>query len=201
MLINKGRTQLNVHSIVVNALQQSRTKDAVGDSSGVINRNRSSEFVKQLAAEYNKFYEGDEAIRVLSSGNNSNRTEFGLNELLYDVTVCSVTNIESSKQGKQLTLVTQTLWSVESELRRDSREAIYDFNKLVMSNADNKLFIGPLVDDIDSYISVLSKAAKYCEGSLYLALIPHPSTWNETSIQPLVWSWIEDEWRPDIQGS
>ncbi len=90
----KGRTPLNVHSIVVNALQPSRTKDAVGDSSGVINRNRSSEFVKQLAAEYNKFYEGDEAIRVLSRGNNSNRTEFGLNELLYDVTVCSVSNIE-----------------------------------------------------------------------------------------------------------
>lgn len=170
----------------------------VGDQ-GTTNRNRSSTFVEQLGTQFNLRYADDTNVRTLTRGNPKNRKEFGLNELLYDVSVCRVSEIASSKQSKQLTVINQTLWSVESELRKDSREAIFDFNKLIMSSAQNKLFVGPIVDDIESYIAVLARAAQFCNGRLHLALIPHPSQWDSVPMVPQLWKWNGSDWVSEAQ--
>lgn len=67
---------------------------------------------------------------------------------------------------------------VESEFARNSRQALIDFNKLVLGSAHNKLFIGPQVSEVEPFVNVLKPAARACTGNVYIALIPHPAKWK-----------------------
>ncbi|GAI69126.1 unnamed protein product, partial [marine sediment metagenome] len=44
--------------------------------------------MKALAEQFKKRYDGDSEIRIFSKSDDSNRKDFGLNELLHDVLVC-----------------------------------------------------------------------------------------------------------------
>jgi hypothetical protein len=72
------------------------------------------------------------------------RAQFGMQELLFDVVVFEKGEVVATG-GELLCFVRKGLWIVESELARNSRQALYDFNKLVLGNATNKLFVGPQV--------------------------------------------------------
>jgi hypothetical protein len=138
---------------------------------------RSRQFVEALVAALRKSYIGDPSVVVLSKFHLQNRNRFGLNELLYDISVCDTATTLSAHQGKELTYVRKCLWSVESEFARDTRQAIFDFNKLVMSSADNKLFVGPQVTKNKAFLATLGPVADSCSGSVTVALIPHPAKW------------------------
>jgi len=71
------------------------------------------------------------------------RMDFGVNELLFDVLVCEYASTRAAKSNKDLLFVSKGLWAIESELARDSRQALRDFQKLALADCENKLFVGP----------------------------------------------------------
>ena len=104
--------------------------------------------------------------------------------------------VESAKHKKALYYIKEVLWQVESEFAKNSREALVDFNKLVLGSAKNKLFIGPHVSDQESFIEVLRPAAKQCSGSVFLGMISHPAEWDsEDSSKIDFWKLSDGKWQ------
>ncbi len=182
-------TEQDVKQLLQEALQQAQSKPDTGESTQKINQNRSRYWVKALAEQFQKRYEGDAEIRVFSKTDPSHRKDFGLNELLHDVVVCRVGEVESSVRGKTLLFIKEVLWQIESEFAHDSRKALVDFNKLVLGSGENKLFIGSQVKKgkENSFLSVLQPAAKYCTGDVYVCMIPHPSNWVDSDNDVHLW--------------
>jgi hypothetical protein len=136
--------------------------------------------VEALADQFRAQYKPQATVRVLSKHFGLYREEFGLNELLFDVLVCDTSSVHSARDSVSLTFVTRALWAVESEFARDTRQAIFDFNKLVLAAADSKLFVGPLVRDETAFLAPLLAPAARCSGDVFAALVPHPSEWPLT---------------------
>jgi hypothetical protein len=148
-----------------------------------------------LAAEYRLHYAKDSDVVTFSKYHETNRTNFGLNELLYDVCVCGTSSVASCRGTSSLQYVSKVLWQVESEFARDSKQALFDFNKLVLGSAKCKLFIGPIVHDCDAFMQTLSAPAQYCTGEVYAALLPEPAKWK-SPIQPRFFQFVSGKWRP-----
>ena len=182
-------TEQDVKQLLQESLHLAQSQPDTGESTQKINQNRSRYWVKALAEQFQKRYEGDSEIRVFSKTDPSNRKDFGLNELLHDVVVCRVGEVESSVRGKTLLFIKEVLWQIESEFAHDSRKALVDFNKLVLGSGKNKLFIGSQVKKgkENSFLSVLQPAARYCTGDVYVGMIPHPSNWVDTDNNVHLW--------------
>ena len=172
-----------VRGLVEEALQRARAESANSDNS-----ERSRAFVKALHEALSDHYEAEHDVIVMSRSctSKSNRERMGMNELLYDVTACRVAEVPSARHKQPLTYVKEALWLVESELARDSGQALIDFNKLVLGAARYKLFVGPLVHDPEAFIDVLRPAAACCTGEVFAALIPHPKRWSDCDEAPRV---------------
>jgi hypothetical protein len=155
---------------------------------------RSRNFVESLATECRLFYANASDIVTFSKYHAENRADFGLNELLYDVCVCRTAITESCRKTKTLRYVQSVLLQVESEFARDSREALFDFNKLVLGSAASKVFVGPIVDDCDAFMEVLSGPATSCSGEVYAALVPAPSNWP-SSVEPQFYRFNAGGWQ------
>lgn len=172
-------TEQDIKQLLQEALKQAQSKPDKGETKQKININRSQNWVKALAEQFKKRYEGDSEIRIFTKTDYSNRKEFGLNELLHDILVCRVGEVESSIHKKKLCFIKEVLWQVESELAHNSKSALIDFNKLVLGSGKNKLFIASQVKKgtENSFLSVLRPAAGYCTGDVYVGMIPHPGDW------------------------
>ncbi len=161
-----------------------------------LHKKRSQEWVKVLAQNFRKYYSNkDDAVSVFSKDFGEHRTEFKVNELLYDIAVCRVGKTPSAQKGTPLTYIQEALWVVESEMVKDSHEAIIDFSKLVMGSARNKLFIGPKVNNQGNFNKVLLAPAGHCCGSVYLAIIPHPEDWDKRDDEPEVFIFSGGSWK------
>ncbi len=152
-----------------------------------LHRERSKNLVEQLAESFRKNYTSNKNIRSFSKHYYEQREEFGINEYLYDILVCEFDLVKSAKQHKDLYYIKEAIWTVESEFAKNSREALKDFNKLVISNSTNKLFIGPLNSVNEKFIDTLLPAAKSCNGNVYTCLITHPSNWSTHKIEFSLW--------------
>ncbi len=183
---------MEIKTILINSLKLAQKTSDIGKTKGEINRDRSKRFIENLGVKFRKFYSSDESIKIFTKHFTGNKKEFGLNELLYDLLICE-TNTANSLHGKPLNFVTKALWQVESELAKDTRQSIFDFNKLIIGAGDNKLFIGPQVKDQEKYISLLGDLAKYCSGNVFLALITHPVEW-EKQLSVKYWKFEKDKW-------
>lgn len=148
---------------------------------------RSQEWVKALALQFQQHYTdiGAENIRVFSKYCNDNRGDFGLNELLFDIAVVKTATI-SSTRNIPLTYIEKALWIVESEMAKDTRQLVLDFSKLVMGDAENKLFVGPFTEEDEKIIEILKTIAMNCNGDFWLSQIPHPGKWNNVNLIPEV---------------
>jgi hypothetical protein len=198
-----GQSGASILELVREAVEAARSDEQNEDelAEGQRNRERSKRFVEKLAALLEERSDDGTSTYCLSK-HNSNSTEnrllFGVNELLYDIAVVETADVlyKSGRPSQRiLTYVTACRWAVESELARDARQALLDFNKLVMARADNLLFVGPLVKDVEAYISALKGPASACTGLLHLALIPHPDEWSsglESAVR--VWRWSGADW-------
>jgi hypothetical protein len=167
-------------------------KSQPGWSQQRLHSERSREWVKCLADELRKL-NSDPDVCVFWKGNEKNRREFGLNELLYDVTVC-----KTKKDGKGPRYVTKALWQVESEFAPRTAEAVKDFNKLVLGSAENKLFIAPRVSAVrqEAYLNALLRVARCCGSrNVYLAMVPHPSKWNAERGLITMWQLANSGWQ------
>lgn len=167
-----------VRERVAMALHAARTTPLTATIPRVLHAARSREFVQALGTALASLYEHDADVACFTKHDATRRKEFGTNELLYDITVCRTATVPSARAGKHLYYVSAPLWHVESELAEDSREALYDFNKLVLGAAPYNLFVGPLVTDPAAFIDVLRPPASSCAGRVFVALIPHPRDWD-----------------------
>ena len=197
---------MEIKVIVENALREAMNsadgggpplENPTGTSKKELHHRRSQHFVACLAKELERNYEGRAGVFVLSGGFSKHKARFGVNELLYDVLVCEAMEIPSSSGQTRLTAVTKGLVAVESELARDSRQAVIDFNKLVLSSCETKLFVGSQVHDRVSFNKTLETSASHCSGHVHLALIPHPDKWDglaaeEASVE--YWKWDGIGW-------
>ncbi len=165
-----------------------------GTTTGKTHRKRSQAWVEALAASFREHFQHDSSIRVFSKYTEAYRKEFGLNELLYDVLVCRVDVVKSARHAKDLYYIHDVLWQVESELAQDSRQALFDFNKLVLGAGDNKLFVGPHVHDKSAFLSTLLPAAQRCTNTVYASLIPHPKEWQAGHAHVEVWQLRDKQW-------
>jgi hypothetical protein len=134
-----------------------------------------------------KYYPQDRKYRVFSKYyDQENKADFKLDEFLFDIHVCEIGDWVSQRQSQSLKYVSKSIWQIESEFAKDTREAFIDFSKLVTGNAENKLFIGPITNDPYAFIKDLVEVAKFCTGKVYLALLPHPSEWEKEQIISLL---------------
>lgn len=172
-------TDQDVKQLLQESLQQAQSEPDTGETTQKVNMKRSSNWVKALADQFKKRYESDSEIRIFTKSDYSNRGDFGLNEMLYDIVVCRVGEVESSMHKSKLCFIKEVLWQVESEFAHNTRSALIDFNKLVLGSGKNKLFIASQVKKgtENAFLSVLKPAAGYCIGDVYVSMIPHPSNW------------------------
>ena len=182
-------TDQDVKQLLQEALGQAQSEPDSGDTTQKININRSLSWVKALAEQFKKRYTGDQEIRVFTKSDDSNRKDFGLNELLYDILVCRVEGVESSVHKKKLFFIKEVLWQVESEFAHNSRSTLIDFNKLVLGSGKNKLFIASKVKKgtENLFLDVLRPAAGYCIGDVYVGMIRHPARWVDTDNDVHLW--------------
>lgn len=168
-----------VMTIIRSALSAAINIQETAESPKDLHRERSRNWVESLAEEFRK-NNTDDSIKVFSKHYDGNREAFLLNELLYDICVCRVGKVPSATHKKELYYVKEALWQIESEFAKDSRQAVVDFNKLVLGAAKKKLFIGPQVNDTKSFMEVLAPPAAACSESesVFLCLIPHPAEWD-----------------------
>jgi hypothetical protein len=188
---------MHIVSLVQSALDAAVTQPITAPSKQQLHRERSKQFVESLASHLRSELDDEADVAVLSKHNDENRARFGLNELLYDILVCRTGTTQSASGGELLTYVTRGLWAIESEFARDSREALFDFNKLILSSSDNQLFIGPRVENELEFLQPLAAAAKCCSGNVYVALVPHPADWSTLSpLDVAGYAWENEEWKP-----
>lgn len=162
-----------------------------------LHRKHSENWINALAEQFQGEYPLRSNFRVFWKDNPGNRSDFGLNEFLYDISVCEVTSVELVLQGKQLTFVRNAIWQVEFEFAKDSRQALFDFSKLVVGSGQNKLFISPQVSKEDEFLRVLREPASFCTGTVYLSMVPHPREWKIASSDIKLWRmkdgiWVEE---------
>lgn len=193
--MRSSEANLDIKLIIQDSLVAANAMPDEGNDERLIHRNRSKNFVESLAGALRQYYLNNDAVFVLSKHHDKHRLDFGLNELLYDVLVCKTSQVPSSLENEVLTYVTKALWQIESEFARNSREAMYDFNKLVLGSSENKLFIGPQVSDEDSFLRPLVEPARHCLSNTLVALVPHPSEWKRATLEVHCWV-FNNGWQP-----
>jgi hypothetical protein len=185
---------MDLKNILQTALVRAILKDDPKGDLGEVHRDRSWRWIHALATEFQSEYPLEGGFRVFWAGNVHNRSDFGLEEFLFDISVCEVSSVRSAQRGLDLLFIKNAVWQVESELEKDSKKAIQDFGKLVVGSAQNKLFIAPLVSKEKEFLRVLREPASHCSGSAYLAMIPHPREWKENEALTKLWKLVEAIW-------
>lgn len=184
----------SVNDWISTAFFKAKQISDIDGSPRVVHRERSRQFVEALGV----FARGqivNTTERVLTKYHSNHREEFGLNELLYDVLWCDTATTPDTDANVPLRFITRGKWAVESEFARDSRQAIYDFNKLVLANTEAKLFIGPITSDCEAFLVPLASVAENVTGAMYVALVSHPSEWgSQQEHDPLVFRWSSGKW-------
>lgn len=181
---------------------------------GLAHKGSSKIWLNELAQELKSFIGKDDPNIRIFTRSLPNKREFGLNELLYDISICrtSKCNINGNMlndeltndliQDKEFHYVSECLWQIESEFAKNRREALKDFNKLVLGSSANKLFIGPTVsnNNIKEYYGLLLNPARFCSGNIYLAIVPHPKEWQYKSALDISVHFFRDRrWEPEIE--
>lgn len=178
---------MDIKSLIQTSFAEATSKRVTGDTKQKIHQNRSRIWVETLAEKFREHFKDDSDILVFSKYHALHRKDFGLNELLHDIVVCRVDKVKSATHKKDLYYVREVIWQIESEFARDSRQALIDFNKLVLGSAQEKLFIGPIVKDTKSYLETLRPAALSCQGNVHIALVPHPRDWDTKTDSIKLW--------------
>ncbi|MCY4404732.1 MAG: hypothetical protein OXC15_00070 [Rhodospirillaceae bacterium] len=160
------------------------------------NRERSRAWIRSLAERFREHYEGDR-YRVFSLGNKKNREQFGLNELLFDLAVCSVSSTKSlERQPRDLPFIARCHWQIESEFsRQNTRDLIVDMSKLVMGAAENKLFVASHRGDRErDVLDQCAPIAACCGGRVHFCFVSHPDVWENDPESPVLHEWIAGGW-------
>ena len=175
---------------------KAKTRSTAQKPGGQVNYEASGIWIDCLGKGFREYYDNED-YQVFWKGNRNNVGEFGLSELLFDISVCKVEKVLSIKRRAQLSYVSKCYWQVESELNdSDSREITKDFSKLVMGQSCNKLFISSYQGDNQVEVrKMCAPIARHCTGKLHLCFIDHPRNWGSKFERPVLLEWEEDDWR------
>ncbi len=187
MAVNRG----NLKTVVEHAWNTARTKDMSAD-----NRKRSTAWVSALADQFQENYRL-ERHRVFWKGNCRNKKNFGLNELLFDIVVCSVSTTESlQSQSNRLEFIVDSHWQIESEFARSTREILVDMSKLVLGSAENKLMVASHrnPDTERDILAQCSDIASRCGSNVYFCFVSHPEEWKRDPQAPSLYEWTAGDW-------
>ena len=162
-------------------------------------RKRSAQWVDALAQQFQDNYALDRRHRVFWKGNENNMRHFGTRELLFDITVCSVSTTPSLQNSPQdLEFITDCHWQVESEFADSTtRPVIVDMSKLVLGSAENKLIVAAR-RDAERQQSVLAQCADIaacCRTNVFFLFVSHPKKWVDAPRPPLLYEWTAGDWR------
>ena len=133
--------------------------------------------------------------RVFWRGSYSNKKSFHVNELLFDIAVCSTGTTDSFESiPKPLEFISGCHWQIESEFNKsDSREVIIDMSKLVMGSAQNKLMIashrGKTEPTNGQVFNQCAPIASKCTGNVYFCFVSHPEDWEDKRHEPALHAW------------
>ena len=123
---------------------------------------------------------------------------FKVKELLFDITVCSVsTTLSLQHKPQPLEFISDGHWLVESEFSRNTRDIIIDMSKLVLGSAENKLIVAAHPNNDANRQRVLAQCADIaarCRVNVFFLFVSHPKDWD-APCPPLLYEWIAGEWR------
>ena len=171
-----------------------------------VNGERSARWVDALARKFEDNYKLERRHRVFWKGSERNKEHFNVNELLFDITVCSVSTTPSRQhRSKPLEFITDCHWQVESEFADNStRPVIIDMSKLVLGSAENKLIVAALRNDIEVRKSILAQCADIaacCRTNVFFLFVSHPRVWRNAPHPPLLFEWIAGDWQQILSPS
>lgn len=161
---------------------------------------RSAQWVNALAQEFQANYAREDGHRVFWRGYEGNRKHFRVNELLFDITVCSVSTTLSLQHSPQpLEFISDCHWQVESEFaQKDTRPVVIDMSKLVLGSAENKLIVAARHDDAKQK-RVLAQCAGIAacgRTNVFFVFVAHPKHWLDDPPSPLLFEWVAGDWWP-----
>lgn len=165
---------------------------------GDIHKELSNIWIDSLGKQFRKHYKS-ENDRVFWRGNPQ--------EILFDLSVCEISTVESVTHEKPLPFVVRCHWQIESEFdQKDSGEIVLDMSKLVMGLGENKLFVASYKGTIHKgktwetrVLEMCKKTAKCCDGKLFFCFIAHPKDWEEKSLpSPSIYRWINGGWEEQL---
>lgn len=199
MPVNETNLDELIHAAWNDALNSSRNIDVESDQ-GTINDERSQAWMNSLGEQFESQYSAKDD-RVFWKGNEDNKGDFGLEEMLFDMVVCRTSRANSLRNRKQIPFVAKCYWQVESEFNRDdSTEIVKDMSKLVLGSSENKLFVAshkPKDHEWEKRVlKMCSEIAKCCDGKLFFCFFAHPEDWGkESELSPSIYQWIDGEWK------
>ena len=132
---------MDLLDILFASYQEASAFEDIEENEGKRNKERSQRWVNSLGKQFQGLFPIESGFRVFYLGNDDNKTDFGLNELLFDISVCEVGTVRSAFHESELIFVRGSIWQVESEfsmyqfwrkpvlgqtkLHRDIRQTIY----------------------------------------------------------------------------
>ena len=168
------------------------------------NRKRSAQWVDALALQFEKNYRLEGRRRVFWRGREARVPHFGVKELLFDITVCSVsTTLSLQRDPQRLEFISDCHWQVESEFSGNTRDVIVDMSKLVLGSAENKLIVAAQRDE-EGQRNVLAQCADIamcCRTNVFFLFVSHPRYWLEDPHPPLLYEWIAGDWQKILSQS
>ena len=191
----------NLKDVVDAAWAVAIENPASGEDPATVNRKRSAQWVDALAGQFENNYMLERRHRVFWKGNECNRKHFRVNELLFDITVCSVSTTPSLQSPpKPLEFISDCHWQVESEFAdKDTRPVVVDMSKLVLGSAENKLIVAALRNETEGRQSILAQCAgiaSCCRTNVFFLFVSHPRYWLDDPHPPLLYEWIAGDWWP-----
>ena len=183
-------------NINIKALIQ-KAWEGASSSHAQTHKDRAKAWIECLGKGFQKQYSNEEH-RVFWR-NNCDNSDFELNELLFDISVCQIGWVKSIVHCKPLPYIAKSLWQVESEFdNSNSREITKDFSKLVMGCSENQLFISTYQGDLQKKaLTMCSSIARCCNGNLYMCFVEHPDKWSKDPKGPSLFKWEENGWRDE----
>lgn len=167
----------------------------MGTSRRALFRARERAYVKSLIAHLQREFDGED-FRVFASAQRGNAAAFGTNHLLYDIAVCRVgRGATAERKSADFLYIAEALWQIELDFSRDWERSLHAINRLNCGAAVDKLLISAaLARGNERFLNSLRAPGAACGGTLYLALVPHPATWDDADSAPQVFKLAEGDW-------